>query len=211
MYDCYKIIKIQVKIFTIILWVSIFFYKKKVIKVKSNDNYYHNNKKVKFNNFINEKKFINNCLKLKLVNHNYFIKATKILISAIVPVYNSEKTIISSVRSIENQNISQIEILLVNDFSSDNSLKLIKNLQNNDPRIIIINNKKNMGTLYSRSIGALKSRGKYIFSLDNDDLFFNDDVFDTVYKNAKFGNYDIVKFEKYYIFFQIHKQIFKRY
>ena len=197
MNKCYKIIKIQLKIFTIILWVSTFFYKKKIIKVKSNNIYNHINEKVKFNNFIKEKKFINNCLKLIVVNHNYFIKTTKILITAIVPIYNSEKTIISSVRSIQNQNISQIEIILVNDFSSDNSLKFIKNLQSSDPRIIIINNKRNMGTLYSRSIGALKAKGKYIFSLDNDDLFFNDDVFDTVYKNAKIGNYDIVKFKKF--------------
>ena len=102
-------------------------------------------------------------------------------------------------RSIENQNMSEIEIILINDYSKDNSLKLIKKLQKHDPRIIIINNKKNMGTLYSRSIGVLNAKGKYIFSLDNDDMFFNTDVFDVVYKIAENGNFDIVKFKKYYI------------
>ena len=52
-----------------------------------------------------------------------------------------------------------------------------------------------MGTLYSRCIGALKSNGKYIFPLDNDDLFFDEDVLDVASKIAKEGNYDIVEFK----------------
>ena len=116
-----------------------------------------------------------------------------------MPVFNSQNTIISSVRSIQNQNISDIEIILINDYSKDNSLKLIKNLQINDPRIKIINNKINKGTLYSRSIGVLISKGEFIFSLDNDDMFFNYDILDNIYNQAKIGNYDIVKFNKYYI------------
>ena len=45
-----------------------------------------------------------------------------------------------------------------------------------DKRIKLIENKKNMGTLYSRSIGALMAKGNYIMCLDNDDLFFDEDV-----------------------------------
>lgn len=127
------------------------------------------------------------------------IKSKNILISVIVPVYNSQNTIKYSVRSIQNQNISQIEIILINDFSKDNSLKFIQNLRNEDPRINIINNKKNYGTLYSRSIGVLSSKGKYIFSLDNDDMYFNNDVLDIVFRTARIGNFDIVKFRKYNI------------
>ena len=52
-----------------------------------------------------------------------------------------------------------------------------------------------MGTLYSRCIGALISRGKYIFPLDNDDMIFGEDVLDYIFKKAKFGNYDIVGFK----------------
>ena len=59
----------------------------------------------------------------------------------------------------------QIEINLVNDFSTDNTLKLVENLQKLDHRIRIINNHKNLGTLYSRSIGALMSRGENIYLL----------------------------------------------
>ncbi len=52
-----------------------------------------------------------------------------------------------------------------------------------------------MGTLYSRCIGVLNSKGKYIFPLDNDDMFFDEDVFDYIYKIGNAGNYDIVEFK----------------
>ena len=51
-----------------------------------------------------------------------------------------------------------------------------------------------MGTLYSRSIGALKSKGKYIFSLDDDDMYFDRDIFGKIYKIGKNENLDIIGF-----------------
>jgi glycosyltransferase involved in cell wall biosynthesis len=89
----------------------------------------------------------------------------------------------------------EIEIILVNDQSKDNSLKIIENIQKDDKRIKIINNKKNMEILYSRSIGILQARGKYIFAFVNDDMLFGDDVFDFVYKEAENYNDDIVGFK----------------
>ena len=64
-----------------------------------------------------------------------------------------------------------------------------------DNRIRIINNHKNMGTLYSRSIGVLNSKGKYIFMLDNDDIFLNEDIFETIYNFASYDKYDIGEFD----------------
>ena len=116
-------------------------------------------------------------------------------VSAIIPVYNSRDIILRSIRSIQNQNMKDIEIILVNDFSTDNTLSYIEELQKEDPRIIIIKNQKNMGTLYSRSIGALSAKGKYIFPLDNGDMFLDYDVFDTVYNIAIKDNFDIVEFK----------------
>ena len=115
-------------------------------------------------------------------------------ISAIIPVYNSKKYIGRSIKSIQNQNILNLEIILVNDCSKDETLSFIENIQIEDPRIKIINNKKNMGVLYSRSIGALSSKGEYIFPLDNDDMFLNNDIFETISKIADKGNFDIVQF-----------------
>jgi glycosyltransferase involved in cell wall biosynthesis len=91
--------------------------------------------------------------------------------------------------------MNEIEILLVNDLSQDNSSKIIEEMAIEDPRIKIINNKKNMGTLFSRCIGTLMAKGKYIFPLDNDDLFLDYDVFDVVFKNLENGNYDIIGFK----------------
>ena len=90
-----------------------------------------------------------------------------------MPLYNCENTIESSIRSIQNQNFTKIEIILSNDFSNDNTSNIIRNTKKNDKRIKIIDNKSNKRILYSRSIGVLISKGKYIFNLDNDDMYFD--------------------------------------
>ena len=99
------------------------------------------------------------------------------------------------VRSIQNQKTLDIEIILVNDFSNDNTSQILLEMQNEDPRINIINNEKNMGILYSRSIGVLFSKGDYIGSLDHDDFYADDDVLETIYYNAIVGNFDIISFD----------------
>ena len=115
-------------------------------------------------------------------------------ISVIIPIYNKEKIIKRTLRSIQNQNMKDIEIILVNDYSTDNTLKVINQFQNDDPRIKIINNKKNKGTLYSRCIGTLHSTGYYILPLDNDDMYLDGDIFDVLYNEGNNNNLDIVKF-----------------
>ena len=115
-------------------------------------------------------------------------------ISIVIPVYNKEKIIKRTLRSIQNQNMNDIEIILVNDYSTDNTLYTIQKLQKEDPRIIIINNQKNKGTLYSRCIGTLSSKGYYILPLDNDDMYLNTDIFDVLYNEGKTNNLDIIKF-----------------
>ena len=114
--------------------------------------------------------------------------------TVVIPLYNCEKTISAALHSVQYQNLSEIEIILVNDFSTDNTSKIIKDYQKNDHRIKILNNLKNMGTLYSRSIAVLISKGEYIFNLDNDDLFFDKDVLDYIYKRGKNENLDIMIF-----------------
>jgi len=147
--------------------------------------------------------YLNKCLEGKIKNTTFTISNNP-KISVIVPVYNSQKTIKSSLRSIQNQNMIDIEIILINDNSKDNSLEIIENIQKKDPRIILINNKKNMGILYSRCIGVLKSKGNYILNLDHDDMFFDEDVFDKLYQSTEKGIYDIISFmevegDNYYI------------
>ena len=148
-----------------------------------------------FNAAKRAKDFINKSIDGILLNNNSFILNEKPKISIVIPVYNCEKTIKRAITSIQNQNFTDFEIILINDLSNDNSLEMINHLKKQDPRIKIFNNHKNMGTLYSRSIGVLYSNGKYIFPLDNDDMFLEKDVFYNIaIEIAEKSDFDIVEF-----------------
>ena len=87
-----------------------------------------------------------------------------------------------------------MEIILVNDFSKDKTINVIKDLQKEDDRILLLENNENKGIFYSRCIGTLIASGKYIFPLDNDDLFFDEGVISTIVNKSIIGNYEIVEF-----------------
>ena len=140
------------------------------------------------------RKYLNKCLKEKL-NRKIYSEFVNPRVTVIIPVFNCQNSIKQAISSIQNQKMIDIEIMLVNDKSKDDSLKIIENLMKTDKRIKLINNKKNMGTLYSRSIGVLQSKGKYIFPLDNDDMFFDNDILNIIFEEAYNLNYDIVGFK----------------
>lgn len=88
------------------------------------------------------------------------------VVSVIIPVYNSEKTIEKCLKSILNQTLKNIEIIVINDCSKDNSLEILKKYKD---KIIIIDNKKNLGPSASRNKGLKKATGQYIGFVDSDD------------------------------------------
>ena len=141
------------------------------------------------------KKYISECL--EKIKFSFQVKFNNTIpkISAIIPVFNCEKTIKASLASIQNQKLKEIEIILVNDYSLDSSKEIIEHIQKEDPRIVIINNNKNMGTLYSRNIGAFFANGKYLLTLDNDDMFLDETIFLRLYNKAKKYDYDIIGFK----------------
>jgi len=94
------------------------------------------------------------------------------IISVIIPTYNRENLIIKSVKSILNQSYKNIEIILIDDCSNDNTKSKIKKL--GDKRIKYIKLKKKSGANYARNIGIKKSKGKYIAFQDSDDIFHYD-------------------------------------
>ena len=100
--------------------------------------------------------------------NKYSLKTPEV--SVTMPVYNTEKFISESIESILNQTFEDFELILVNDFSSDNSLKILNNYKKKDKRIRVINNKKNLGTVKSRNIALKAAKGKYIAVLDSDDI-----------------------------------------
>lgn len=93
-------------------------------------------------------------------------------ISVILPVYNSEKYLDESISSILNQTFKNIELIIINDGSKDNSLKIIKKYADKDKRIKLINNSKNIGLAASLNKAIEKSQGKYIARMDADDVSF---------------------------------------
>ena len=187
-----------IKLFDIIILIILFglFFKSKFSKNKSKYLKYFNEKfdsrDLTFNKSIN---FIKDCLSSNLLEFQFNFLINEPEISVVIPLYNCEKYILRAVKSIQYQNISNIEIILIDDNSTDNTISLVKKMQSKDNRIKLIQNQKNMGILYSRSIGALSSKGKYLFTLDNDDIFLNNDIFDTTIKLGENGNFDIVEFK----------------
>lgn len=153
-----------------------------------------NKDNLRIKSLLKAKKYMNLCLNDILINKKVQKLLNKPNITAIIPAYNCEKTIKTSIRSIQNQNMNNIEIIIINDFSNDNTLKIIDEMAKVDIRIKIMNNNKNMGTLYSRCIGTLKAKGLYIFPLDDDDLFMNEDIFSNIFNEAEKGKYDIIGF-----------------
>lgn len=116
----------------------------------------------------------------------------KIKISIIIPVYNVETFLETSITCIINQTIKNIEIICINDNSSDNSLQILKKFQQNDKRIKIINLEKNMGAAHARNLGLDISSGEYIGFFDPDDIV-DLNFYEQLLINTYNGSYDIVK------------------
>ena len=148
--------------------------------------------------------FFKLCNNGTLLNKKKFMKNEIPKISIISPIYNRQKYILRFLRSIQNQNFDNIEIIFVDDFSSDNSVETIENYQIEDERIILVKHNKNKGTLISRNDGALISKGEYLIFPDPDDIL-TQDILNTCYHFSKVNNYEIIR---YNLFDQRENDIF---
>lgn len=97
-------------------------------------------------------------------------------VSVIMPVFNSEKFLPAAIESILNQNFSDFEFIIINDGSTDRSLKEIKSYGLKDKRIRIINNTFNLGICSCLNRGLSLARGKYIVRMDSDDWSYPDRI-----------------------------------
>lgn len=93
------------------------------------------------------------------------------LVSVIVPVYNRAHLVTETVASILGQTYQNIEIILINDGSTDDSLKVVQALQQESPDVIRIIDQENQGQTVARNQGIKHARGKYVAFLDSDDLW----------------------------------------
>ncbi len=93
------------------------------------------------------------------------------LISVVMPLYNAERFLEKSVESVLNQTFKDFELIIIDDCSSDSSLKVAENLADSNNRIRIIKNPKNKGVAETRNNGIREAKGKYIALLDSDDIW----------------------------------------
>lgn len=108
-------------------------------------------------------------------------------VSVVIPLYNAEKYIDRCLKSIINQTLNDIEIIVINDGSTDNSLTLVKKYEEQDKRIKVYD-QKNIGAALTRNRGIFLSSGDYITFIDSDD-YLKKDYIETLYKNIK--KYDV--------------------
>lgn len=115
-------------------------------------------------------------------------------LSIIIPVYNAEKYLKECINSILNQTYKDFEVICVNDCSKDNSLKILEEYAQNDNRIKVINNSKNLGPGANRNIGIKNAKGKYLTFIDADDFYLNENCFCILLKTIKENNLDLLIF-----------------
>lgn len=114
-------------------------------------------------------------------------------ISVIIPVYNTEKYVKESVESIMQQTLQDIEIIIINDGSTDNSLSVIHLLAQQDQRITVYS-QSNQGLSIARNTGLEKVKGEFIYFMDSDDLLTND-ALETCYQECIAEQLDFVFFD----------------
>ena len=115
-----------------------------------------------------------------------------ILVSIIIPVYNVNKYIDRCLESVVHQSYNNLEIIIVNDGSTDNSLEICKKWEMMDSRIRVIT-KENQGLGMARNTGIINSHGKYIYFLDSDDYISKDLIKNSILTAYKY-NADMVTF-----------------
>lgn len=106
-----------------------------------------------------------------------------IKISVIVPVYNMEKYIEQCIKSVINQTKKEIEIICINDGSTDSSENILRKLSEEDDRIRILYNKDSLGVAEARNKGIVEAKGEFLSILDADD-FFENDMLENAYNMA---------------------------
>ena len=93
------------------------------------------------------------------------------MVSVVMPAYNAEKYIRETIESVQKQTISDWELIVVDDCSSDQTRMIVQEIQKKDDRIKMLANAVNLGVAKTRNKGISESKGKYIALLDSDDVW----------------------------------------
>lgn len=112
-------------------------------------------------------------------------------VTVIVPMYNVERYVQETIESILSQTLQEIEVILVDDYSTDRTYQIASHFANIDNRIVLLQHSENKGVSVARNAGIGRSRGQYIFFVDGDDTIPSDAI-KKMYNAAVGQNADIV-------------------
>ena len=116
-------------------------------------------------------------------------------VSIIIPTYNVEMYLVECMESVIHQTLKDIEIICINDGSTDGSLEILKSYAQKDDRIVLVD-KENGGYGIAMNIGLEKATGEYIGIVEPDD-FVKLDMYESLYQIAKDNDLDFVKADFY--------------
>ena len=128
-------------------------------------------------------------------------------ISIIITIFNQLNCFFKALRSIQNQSFKDIEIIIVDDGSTDDAFNLLEKYQKQDYRIILLKHSYNYGTIKSRSDAVKLAKGKYIIILDGDDGFSSREILYNSFNIAEIGGLDVVEFKMAYFKNKYFKRI----
>ena len=111
-------------------------------------------------------------------------------VSVVIPVYNMEKYIEQCLDSVLGQTLQEIELVCVNDGSTDNSLQILKQFQRKSDKVRIIN-QENQGVGKARNKGIEEAAGEFVVFMDPDDYYLDDKILEDLYTAAKEQNVQI--------------------
>ena len=136
-----------------------------------------------------------NSKNILIESNNEFKRSFNPDISVIMIMYNQAHCIYKGLRSVQNQSIKNIEIIIIDDCSEDNSTDVIKEYQKEDPRIILISHDTNEGEMKSRVDGIREAKGKYVTIIDGDDALIHKDILKNSFFIAEKAELDTVEFK----------------
>lgn len=120
-------------------------------------------------------------------------------ISVVIPIYNTERYLRECLNSIINQTFEDIEIICINDGSTDNSAKILEEFKSKDERIVVIHRESSSGSAaVPRNTGLSIARGKYIIFLDSDD-YFDLTMFEKMFQQAEEKSVELVMCDNFIV------------
>ncbi|CAL6081684.1 Glycosyl_transferase family 2 protein [Hexamita inflata] len=119
-----------------------------------------------------------------------------VAVSVVIPTFNMGGNISMSILSAQSQTLRDIEIIVVDDGSTDSTQELLKTIASEDPRVKVITLEQNFGILYARTTGVRAAQGQYLFNLNADEEIFSEEVLAQMVKLIESESVDIVQLKE---------------